>query len=108
MFLNLDKKAQSNTFWIIIGAVIALIVMIVLLLMFTGKTNILEQGLVDCEAKGGTCEFTDCPKGMIKQNFFSCKESNYPDNVCCVGTGTACTVVTDCGEGENCVSGYCQ
>jgi len=89
MMLNLDKKAQANTFWIIIGAVIALIVMIVLLLMFTGKVNILETGLVDCEAKGGTCVNTladGCPSTMVKQNFFSCKESQYPDNICCVGT----------------------
>jgi len=93
MFLNLDKKAQANTFWIIIGAVIALIVMIVLLLMFTGKTNILETGLVDCEAKGGKCDHglgSSCPNGMVKQSFFTCDPNSWPDDTaCCVGSEEA-------------------
>jgi len=41
--------------WIIIGAVIALVVMIILMVMFTGKSNKLEIGLMSCEGKGGTC-----------------------------------------------------
>ena len=80
------KKGQANTFWIVIGAVIALIVLVVLLLIFTGKTNILEQGLADCEAKGGTCDYSSCPTGTIKQNFFDCSKSDNPEGVCCIGT----------------------
>ena len=49
------KKASANMWWIIIGAVIALVVMIILMVMFTGKTQPLEQGLSDCEGKGGVC-----------------------------------------------------
>jgi len=41
--------------WIIIGAVIALVVLIILMVMFTGKTSLLEQGLISCDSKGGTC-----------------------------------------------------
>ncbi len=41
--------------WIIIGAVIALVVLIILMVMFTGKTSILEQGLISCDSKGGKC-----------------------------------------------------
>ncbi|MBU1112142.1 MAG: hypothetical protein KJ896_05160 [Nanoarchaeota archaeon] len=88
--LNLDKKAQANTFWIIIGAVIALIVMIVLLLMFTGNTKILGSGLVDCEAKGGKCDHglgKSCPDGYVKQSFFTCNPEDWPDKpACCVGS----------------------
>ncbi|MBT4604497.1 hypothetical protein HOC01_02565 [archaeon] len=53
------RKAQSNMFWIIIGAVIALVVMVVLILMFTSKSNVLEIGLLDCGSKGGSCEYED-------------------------------------------------
>ena len=49
------KKGQANMFWIIIGAVIALVVMLVLILMFSSKVNILEGGLLDCESKNGQC-----------------------------------------------------
>jgi len=76
----LTKKAQSNTFWIIIGAVIALIVMIVLLIMFNTQGNILQQGLVDCVSKGGECK-TECTGDDVEQSFFSCKD----DLVCCIG-----------------------
>jgi hypothetical protein len=86
--MSMDARAQANTFWIIIGAVIALVVMVVLLLLFTGKTNVLEQGLVDCEAKGGQCVVGEsCYDGQIKQNFFDC--SGYEgDRVCCLGTAS--------------------
>lgn len=84
-----NKKAQGSTFWIIIAAVIALIVMIVLLLMFTGKSTILEQGIMDCEAKGGVCHANGvCPDGTSKQSVFSC-DSFGEGYVCCLGTPTA-------------------
>ena len=50
------EKGQANVFWIIIGAVIALVVLAVLLLMFTGKTTVLEQGISGCEVAGGECK----------------------------------------------------
>ena len=79
----MNKKAQANTFWIVIGAVIAMIVLVVLLLMFTGKTSLLEGSLVDCEAKGGVCQ-SECPKGTLKQTIFECAEAN---TGCCIGSG---------------------
>ncbi|MBT3298629.1 hypothetical protein HN385_06890 [archaeon] len=83
-----NKKAQGSTFWIIIAAVIALIVMIVLLLMFTGKTNVLEKGIMDCEAKGGVCYSNSvCPDGTSKQSVFTC-DTYGGDYVCCLGTPT--------------------
>lgn len=76
------RKGQANTFWIIIGAVIALVVMVVLLLMFTTKGNILEQGVSSCEGKAGKCELgTTCPTGTLKSPF----ECGSPDEVCCIG-----------------------
>ena len=54
------KQGSSEMWWIIIGAVIALVVLIILLVMFTGKTSGLEQGLLSCENKGGSC----IPKGV--------------------------------------------
>ncbi len=56
--MKISKKAQQNMFWIVIGAVIALVVMIILIVMFTGKTGALEGGLLDCQSKGGICTKT--------------------------------------------------
>lgn len=73
--------------WIIIGAIIALVVLIVLMLIFTGKTNVLSKGLLNCESKGGTCELkgvdngqTSCTNvGGTVSNAFDC-DTGY---ICC-------------------------
>lgn len=97
--MDLGKKAQQNMFWIVIGAVIALVVMIILIVMFTGKTGALEGGLLDCESKGGVCEFSDSAECKKSDNFpksegysgedggtvasaFQCSGTN-TGNVCC-------------------------
>ncbi len=54
----LNKKGSANMWWIIIGEVIALVVMIILMVMFTGKSNKLEIGLMSCVGKGGDCTLT--------------------------------------------------
>ena len=93
------KKAQQNMFWIVIGAVIALVVMIILIVMFTGKTGALETGLLDCESKGGICDYSseDCkdPKnfpssddysgedGGTVASAFNCPAGTSSDKVCC-------------------------
>jgi hypothetical protein len=97
----MNKKADANMWWIIIGAIIALVVLVILMLIFTGSTNKLNLGLMDCESKGGTCSMNaegcknaegtvshafDCPKekeqssGIIDK-LFSSSGNNAP--VCC-------------------------
>lgn len=87
-------------FWIIIGAVIALVVMIVLLVMFAGKTGKLEGGLSSCESKGGICvgEEVSCPASTLTSSVFDCKETG---KKCCLGTPKECK---EC-PGEDCVEG---
>jgi hypothetical protein len=53
-----NTKGSANMWWIIIGAVIALVVLIVLLVFFTKSTNTLGIGLLECQSKGGTCDYT--------------------------------------------------
>lgn len=80
------EKGQANVFWIIIGAVIALVVLAVLLLMFTGKTNTLEQGISGCEVAQGKClTEADCntKKGSVVSTFDCPAEGNL---VCCMGS----------------------
>ncbi|MBU0459516.1 MAG: hypothetical protein KJ771_01800 [Nanoarchaeota archaeon] len=85
------KRASANMWWIIIGAVIALVVMIVLLFMFTGKSSDLSTGLSDCEGKGGICSGDlDCPQSTIKTSTFNCGEGD-----CCLG------IAKECDEGDD-------
>ena len=79
----MDRKAQGNMWWIIIGAVIALVVMIILLVMFTDKNETLNTGLLDCISKGGKCiSENECitEEGTISKAF-DCKLG-----VCCFGS----------------------
>ncbi len=72
--------------WIIIGAVVALVVMIVLIVMFTGRGTKLEQGLLDCQSKGGRCDYSTpdlcrAAKGTPSMAF-DCPDTTSP---CCFG-----------------------
>jgi len=105
----MSKKASANMWWIIIGAVIALVVMIILMVMFTSKTGTLEGGLSSCEGKGGICtEKTKCPVNTLESSAFDCSTSGQR---CCIGAPKSCTAADtkNCKEGkENCADGkYC-
>ena len=80
------EKGQANVFWIIIGAVIALVVLAVLLLMFTGKTNTLEQGISGCEVAQGKCVANEAACDAIKGNVISTFDCVPVSNVCCMGS----------------------
>jgi len=90
------KKGDASMWWIIIGAVLALVVMIILMVLFTGKTRPLDQGLSDCNSKGGICVAarTLCPQNSLKSSVFSCDQGGE----CCVGSPRRWTGVSGCSE----------
>jgi len=98
----MNKKADANMWWIIIGAVIALVVMIILMVMFTGKSNKLEGGLLDCQSKGGSCLST-CPENTLESIAFSCPGDGTIR--CCV---SSLKRTGSCTNPAECVSGKCN
>jgi hypothetical protein len=104
------KRASANIWWIIIGAVIALVVMVILMVMFTSRTQPLEQGLTGCESKGGVCvnEGEDCPQNTFSSSAFTCNPGG-----CCIGSPVECGFGQPaCSGNRDCVSfgskEYCQ
>ena len=95
------KRASANMWWIIIGAVIALVVMIILMVMFTGKSGKLESGLSGCESKGGICvpnsDNKGCPKGSLSATTFDCKSNS---ELCCLGNPKEFDSSKEYGVGE--------
>ena len=82
----LNKKADANMWWIIIGAVIALVVLIILMVIFTGKSNKLEGGLLDCESKSGKCiDENSCRAldGTVSSAFDCSGSKTNPAGICC-------------------------
>jgi hypothetical protein len=99
-FSSFNKKASANMWWIIIGAVIALVVMIVLMVMFTQKTAGLETGISACEGKGGLCISGQTPpNGMVYSGIFECSEGGK----CYIGSPKKCNDGT-CSDGNQCGS----
>ncbi|SRR3989344_490550 len=95
-------KASASMWWIIIGAVIALIVMLVLLSIFSEKTGSLEAGLSACESKGGVCvlEGDSCPGSTLQTPTFDCGASK----TCCIGVLKSCKDnAAVCGRGSECL-----
>ena len=79
-----NRKASANMWWIIIGAVIALVVMIVLLFMFTDKSGDVGRGITDCVSKGGSCDYDegDCKVAEgTPTKAFTCDDNT----ICCFG-----------------------
>jgi len=89
----IEKKAQGRTFWIVITAIVALVVLVVMIMIFTGKTGMLETGLMSCEGKGGNC----VPCATWDTEPSACTE------VC--GEGRTLSTVFDCPEGKVCCLG---
>tara|TARA_B100000315_G_C14062388_1_gene356842 strand:+ start:235 stop:498 length:264 start_codon:yes stop_codon:yes gene_type:complete len=84
------NKAQGNTFWIIVAAIIALVVLIVVLVIFGSKIGDVGEGLTDCEGKQGVCykPADGCPTEMVKSTVFSCsaEAKTKGKTICCLGT----------------------
>ncbi|HLC81894.1 MAG TPA: hypothetical protein VJH68_04515 [Candidatus Nanoarchaeia archaeon] len=89
-----NKQASADIWWIIIGAVIALVVLIIITVIFTGRTSILNQELGECRSKGGICMPVNdnCPGRTLPTPTFSCGEVGR----CCIGAPKACTDGEDC------------
>lgn len=95
--LEMSKRGQGTTFWIIITAVIALVVLVILLMIFAGKTGMLEKGLMSCEGKGGFC--VDCtPNNCGEMCKERCLGEGYGD--CSYNSVFSCKV-----EGQGCCLG---
>ncbi len=72
------KKAQGLSLQTIVISILALIVLVVVIFVFSGKIGDVKTSLDSCESKGGKCE-TPCPYGPIIKT----KECD----TCCISIG---------------------
>ncbi len=99
----ISQKGEAM-WWIIIGAVLALIVLIVMVVMFTNKGSSIEKGLNACSGICTASGEKQCPVGTQSSSAFDC---GITKGVCCIGFATECTKQaesTDCDveSGESC------
>ncbi|MFC1691542.1 hypothetical protein ACFL0W_05170 [Nanoarchaeota archaeon] len=68
MFSKHNKKAQGISMSVIVVAAIALLVLVVLAIIFLGRTSTFTAGVSSCGNNGGTCvESEDQCEGQYKK-----------------------------------------
>ena len=76
----MHKKSQGMSINVVVAATLALIVLIVLIAIFYGKSGAFSRGVNDCEAKGGKCVAeSDCGLGKL----YICPNKG---EVCCLSS----------------------
>ncbi len=85
--VKIHKKSQGMPINVIIIAALALIVLVVLAAIFTGRVKIFSENLQSCAAKQGQCEKGPlCPSNKALVTNTNCPEGD-PDKekkFCCV------------------------
>ena len=79
-----SKKAQGLSLHVIIIAALALVVLVVLIMIFTGRMGSFTTNLNSCETKGGNCDTIkdrQCPPGSTDLPGFDCEDKN---KKCCI------------------------
>ena len=81
-----SKRAQGMPINVIIVAALALIVLVVLATIFTGRVKIFSESLQSCAAKQGSCEpYTGTPKcPSSNQAVITNTDCDTQKKVCCV------------------------
>jgi len=75
-----SKRGQGLPMNTIVIAAIVLVVMVVLILIFTGRMGGFTQDIQQCTAKGGECVgTTECTQGNVIEG--KCDKT---DEICCV------------------------
>lgn len=81
---------------VIIIAALALLVLIILAVVLTGKFRIFTTATSSCESFGGSCisEFDDrvekkagllfCREGYVTKRFTDCEGDEYVEKICCI------------------------
>jgi len=75
-----NKKSIEMSLNTIVIAAIALIVLIVLVFILTGRVSIFGEGLEDCTSKGGKCD-NPCETGYVGIPGTNCNDNNQK---CCI------------------------
>ena len=89
---RVGRKGLTQTWFIIVAAVVALVVLVISLLFFTGSSNKVENNLFSCDGKG-VCvdkgelyQKSECTDfGGKISTAFKCPDSE--NKICCVGKG---------------------
>ncbi len=86
------KKAQGLSLNVIIIAALALLVLVILAVIFTGRAGMFRKESGDCNTMGGYCSRTGCTGDYERKVGYDCNldgddsfnEGQAVDGVCCI------------------------
>lgn len=104
---KLEKKAELSTETMVMIA-LALLFLIIVAFVMTGKIKIFSSTLGDCENKGGICKSKGTCYGT--ETGFDCSEKTH---VCCMNIcegsiGTCTSETNGCGDKEQVYTAACE
>lgn len=106
-FLKKLEKKGDITIETVVLVALALIFLIVVAFVMTGKITIFSKALGDCENKGGKCMASGACYGT--ESGFSCTDKS---EICCLntceGAGGKCETAEECTKGEQLYSVACE
>jgi hypothetical protein len=90
----MKKKAQGLSLNVIIIAALALLVLVILAVIFMGRTGVFRRQSGDCTTLGGQCSRTGCTGDYTRKIAYDCdldgdktiNEGQAIDGVCCLST----------------------
>ncbi len=101
----MQNKKADMTIQVVVMAALALIFLVIVAFVMTGKIQLFSKGLGDCENKGGRCMSEGSCYGT--ESSFTCAEKG---DVCCLNTceGKGGTCADSCGEKEQVYFASCE
>lgn len=79
----MKAKKGEMSLQLVIGAVIALLILVLLVWIVGGKLGLFNKGASACVGRGGTCTSgSDCPAG--KQHYYIGDSGCSNNQICCV------------------------
>ena len=77
------KKAQGLPISTIIIFIIGLLVLVIIAVIFIGRSGLFGASLKSCTGQGGTCSTDSCGEGQASVFNHDCREKNQGD-YCCI------------------------
>lgn len=80
--MELNNKKGDVTFTQISVAIIAIVVLLILIMIFSGKMGGITRDVESCQANGGRCFDGECPEGGFERigDYSECRDSQK----CCI------------------------
>jgi len=80
MFSFFSRKGSAQMMWVLIGAILALVVLVILTMLFTGNIGGFERDITSCSGPGKQCVVADKCGGQVLSSH-TCADAT---KICCV------------------------